>query len=88
MEPTPRASAIVTARGRGSFGTLGVDPDMTLFEELFADQTKLIRDWVPCPGMAVEWLLTLAPARDEGRREYRLARMLACPLRVRSLPDP
>ena len=40
---------------------------MTLFEEPFADQTKLIRDWVPCPGLAVRnGVLTFTPARDEG----------------------
>jgi hypothetical protein len=26
---------------------------MTLFEEPFEDQTRLTRDWVTCPGMAV-----------------------------------
>jgi hypothetical protein len=40
---------------------------MTLFEELSADQTKLIRDWVPGPGMAVRnGVLTFAPARSQG----------------------
>jgi hypothetical protein len=40
---------------------------MTLFEEPFDDQTKLLRDWVTCPGMAVgNGVLAFAPDRDAG----------------------
>ena len=40
---------------------------MTLFEAPVADQAKLTRDWVTCPGMAVRnGVLTFAPDRNEG----------------------
>src|SRR5262245_6930423 len=40
---------------------------MVLFEEPFADPTKLARDWVIGPGMAVRnGLLAFSPSHDEG----------------------
>jgi hypothetical protein len=40
---------------------------MTHFEEFFNDQTRLTRDWVTCPGMAVRnGVLAFAPGPDEG----------------------
>jgi hypothetical protein len=40
---------------------------MTLFEEPFTDENKLLRDWITAPGIAVRnGVLAFTPERDEG----------------------